>query len=167
MKKIFSLILFVFVAVLCGAVSDAIWEQGGSDSVYSSAHGYDTLKGSDSCQFLNDFVPGPWNYWLVWGELTGDSADDCTLEVLIKVVNRQDSILYQVKKDSINTADYSGGAIDLGIGTGTSIVGTKIDAYLKAVGTTTNDTIQINELELRKMRPLQYNYDKRDADLRR
>lgn len=163
MKKI-----YVFLAILLGGIGmafadganalpnsleDAIWEWGGTDTVMSTGHTYDTLIGADSVKILTGWQPGNWNYHLCFGAFGGANAAACTVGLVIRAKNNLDTLMYRVVPDTISSADAAGGVIPIPI---SSYPAQKYDIWLRQLGTTTNDTLVINELYLAKRRPVVY-----------
>jgi hypothetical protein len=162
MKKIY------FLAILLGCVGmafadganalpasleDAIWEWGGTDTVMSTGHTYDTLIGDDSVKILTGWKPGNWDYHLGFGAFGGGDAATCTLGLVIKAKSNLDTLMYRVVPDTISSANTAGGVIPIPI---SSYPAQKYDIWLKQIGTTTGDTVVINELYLAKRRPVVY-----------
>lgn len=152
---ILALALVVSAAAPTDNVVDAVYENGGVDTIIKNTTGLDTLAGVDSTTLISGhiFAPG-WRYILVRDRITGTAADgsgtdSVALQVRVDALDGNGNLFYSTLVDSMTTV--AGEAILLPI-TGT-VFGSKI--RIKLIGYTGNGgQVILNRFSIYKRRAI-------------
>lgn len=116
--------------------------------------GLDTLDGADSVKIFNDFTPVfPWEYILTNSAISGDSATNGLLTLVISAIDKNDSTISHVICDTLTNTGCS--ILIPFRRTYGYIAAVKYDMWLKAPDA--NDEIDIKRLyfNMRRLRQMQ------------
>jgi ribosomal protein S28E/S33 len=132
------------------AVVDAVYENGGLDTIIKGSAGFDTIVGVDSTTLLSGHIfETNWEYILVRDAITGTGSDSVAMQVRVDAMDGSGNVLYTKAIDSLITSAGEAIAIPLW---GT-IFGSKI--RIKLIGYTgSGGQVILNRMHIYKRRPV-------------
>lgn len=130
-------------AAITSSLVDGAWA-GDVAKTYSvsSSDSLDTLDGADSIALDYTSFGKPYQYVIGAGPLSGDSAANAVVQVVLKAYDVHDSLFSSTVVDTIPAAGV--GSILLPIRT--TVIGTKYKVYIKSLNA--NDEVKIPSLSI-------------------